>query len=169
MEFASLREKEIALSKAQKAEEAHLRARMVVLSASPESIARCRHQALQDADQRFRRYRSTGGFPAPPLSRRDRNTLKLLRWPYPAPKRTPSQLDGDGFDMDRDHPFVDELPAPAGNFYPRHSKFRPAGAADDLLMQTGDGPPISPVTPGNAPATDPIQSVEPRRCDRLPP
>jgi len=33
--------------------------------------------------------------------------------------------------------------------------------ARDLLVKTGDGPPISPVMPCNAPATDAIQSVEP--------
>ncbi len=52
---------------------------------------------------------------------------------------------------------------PDGNFYARDSKLRPAGAADDLLAKTGNGPPISPVTPCNAPATDPIQSIEPRK------
>ena len=41
-------------------------------------------------------------------------------------KRNLSQLEGDGFEMYRDHPFVDELQAPDGNFYPRHSKLRPA-------------------------------------------
>jgi hypothetical protein len=42
------------------------------------------------------------------------------------------------------HPFADDLPAPDGNFYPRHSKLWPAGAADDLFVKTRDGPPISP-------------------------
>jgi hypothetical protein len=42
------------------------------------------------------------------------------------------------------HLFADELPAPDGNFYPRHSKLWPAGAADDFLVKTRDGPPISP-------------------------
>jgi len=93
-------------------------------------------------------------FYAAPLSRKDRNELKLLRWLYPEPKRNLSQLDGDGLEMYRNHPFEDELLAPDGNFYPRHSKLRPAGAADDLLVNTGDGPPISPVIPCNAPATD---------------
>jgi hypothetical protein len=96
----------------------------------------------------------TGEFYAAPLSRKDRNELKLLRWLYPEPKRNLSQLDGDGLEMYRNHPFEDELLAPDGNFYPRHSKLRPAGAADDLLVNTGDGPPISPVIPCNAPATD---------------
>jgi hypothetical protein len=54
-----------------------------------------------------------------------------LRWLYPEPKRDLSQLDGDGFEMYRDHPFADELPAPDGNFYPRHSKLRPAAPKED--------------------------------------
>ena len=156
IEVASLRENGTALTEAQKAEEAHLRARMVVLSASPESIARRRRAALQDAERLFKKSRLTGDFYAAPPSRKDRNDLKLLRWLYPEPKRNLSQLDGDEFDVYRDHPFEDELQAPDGNFYPRHSKLRPAGVADDLLVQTGDGRPISPVTLGNASATDPI-------------
>jgi hypothetical protein len=65
------------------------------------------------------------------LSRKDRNELKLLRRLYPAgPKPILSELDDIEFDMYRDHPFADELPASDGNFYPRHSKLRPAGAAD---------------------------------------
>ncbi|MGB9391430.1 MAG: hypothetical protein WCB70_15780, partial [Xanthobacteraceae bacterium] len=40
-------------------------------------------------------------------------------------------LDGDEFDMYRDQPFADELPAPDGNFYPRHSKLRPAAPKED--------------------------------------
>ena len=161
MEFASLRDNGTALTEAQQAEEAHLRARFDVFSASPESIARRRRAALQDAERRFKMSRLFGDFYAAPLSRKERNELKLLRRLYPEPKRNLSQLDGDGFEMYRDHPFADELPAPDGNFYPRHSKLRPAGAADDLSVERGDGPPIAPVIPGDAPATDQIRSVEP--------
>ena len=50
-------------------------------------------------------------------------------------RETCSQLDDDEFEMYRDHPFEDELPAPDGNFYPRHSKLRPAGATDVLLVR----------------------------------
>jgi hypothetical protein len=161
MQFTALRDNQTALTEAQNAEEAHLRARFDVFAASPESIARCRRQALEDAERRFIKSRLTGDFPAAPLSRKDHNELELLRWLYPKPKRNLSQLDGDdGLEMYRDHPFVDELQAPDGNFYQRHSKLRPAGAADDLLVQTGDGSPISPVIPCTAPATDPSQSVE---------
>jgi hypothetical protein len=126
MEFTSLRDNETALTEAQQAEEAHLRARFDVFSASPESVARRRREALQDAERQFKKSRLTGEFYAAPLSRKDRNELKLLRWLYPEPKRNLSQLDGDGLEMYRDHPFEDELLAPDGNFYPRHSKLRPA-------------------------------------------
>ena len=41
--------------------------------------------------------------------------------------------------MYRDHPFVDELQAPDGNFYPRHSKLRPA-ASFEKGMSYLEGP-----------------------------
>jgi hypothetical protein len=78
MEFALLREDGTALTEAQEAEEAHLRARMDVLSASPEAIARRRRQALEDTERRFIKSRLTGDFPAAPLSRKERDDLKLL-------------------------------------------------------------------------------------------
>jgi hypothetical protein len=160
MEFTAFRDNQTALTAAQTAEEAHLRARFDVFAASPESIARRRRQALQDAERRFKMSQLTGDFPAAPLSRKERNDLELLRWLYPKPKRNLSQLDGDeGFEMYRDHPFQDACLAPDGNFYPRHSKLRPGAAADGLLVQTGDGSSISPVMPCDAPATDRIQSV----------
>jgi hypothetical protein len=136
LEFTSLRDNETALTEMQKAEEAHVKARYDVFCASPESIARRRREALEDVERKFKSSRRTGEFHAPALSRKERNDLKLLRWLYP--KRLPnlSQLDGDyGRDMYRDHPFADELLAPDGNFYPRHSKLRPAGAASDLLLE----------------------------------
>jgi hypothetical protein len=130
LQFTSLRDNETALTEAQTAEEAHVKARFDVFAASPESIARRRRQALEDAERQFKRRC------APPLSRRERSDLKLLRWLYPEPLQNLSRLDRDhGFDPYRDHPFVDEFLAPDGNFYPRHSKLRPAGAAGDLLLE----------------------------------
>jgi hypothetical protein len=126
-EFITLRGDKTALTEAQEAEEAHLRARFDVFCASPELIARRRLKALEDADRRFRMCRFMGESSAPPLSRRDRNDLKLLRWLYPKPKQEPSQPNGDDrleLEMYLDHPFVDELRAPNGNFYPRRSKLR---------------------------------------------
>jgi hypothetical protein len=82
--------------------------------------------ALRDADRRFRKYRFMGGVAAPPLSRKERNDLKLLRRLYPAgPKPDLSHFGDDEFDMYRYHPFAVELPAPDGNFYPPRFKLRP--------------------------------------------
>jgi hypothetical protein len=129
MQFTSLRDNGTALSEAQQAEEAHLRARFDVFNASPEAIARRRRQALEDAERLFIKSRLTGDFPAAPLSRKERDELELLRRLYPKPKRNLSQLDGDGCDeMYGNHPFADELLAPDGNFYPPHSKLRPAAS-----------------------------------------
>ena len=131
MEFAALRENGIALSEAQMAEEAHLLARMDVLSASPESIARRRCAALEEAEWRFKKSRLFRDPYRPPLSRKDRNDLRLLRRLYPAePKPNRSELDDDGFDMHH-HPFANELPAPDGIFYPRHAKLRPGAPKGD--------------------------------------
>ena len=94
--------------------------------ASPESIARRRREALEKADQRFRMSRLDGDFSAPRLSRQERNELKLLRRLYPGePSENLSPFEDDGFETRRDHPLAHELPAPDGNFYPRHSKLYP--------------------------------------------
>jgi hypothetical protein len=106
MEFASLREDGTALTEAQKAEEAHLRGRLDVFYSSPEAIARCRRAALEEAERRFKMYRLFREFYAAPLSRKERNDLKLLRWLYPISPPNLSQIDGDEFGMCRDHPFT---------------------------------------------------------------
>jgi hypothetical protein len=132
IEFASLHDKGTVLTQAQKTEEAHLRARMVVLDAGPEAMARRRCAALEEAEWRLKQRRLSGELPAPRLSRKERTELKFLRLLYPAgPKLSLSELDDDGFEMDRYHPFVDELPAPDGNFYPLHSKLRPGPPRED--------------------------------------
>jgi hypothetical protein len=138
-EFSSLRRGETALSEAQKAEEAHRRARFDVFYASPESIARRRRKALEDVERRSR-----GESSAPSLSRKDRNDLELLRWLFPDPNRSLSPLDDDGFGVVGYHPFRDELPTADNNFYLRDSKLRPAGAADDPCVKAEDRPPIPP-------------------------
>ncbi len=126
MEFTSLRDDGIPLTETQKAEEAHVRARFDVFNASPESIARRRRKTLEEAERRFKMSRLTSAFYAAPLSRKEQNELKHLRRLYPEPKRNLSQLEGDGFEFYRDHPFADDLQAPDGNFYPRHLQ-TPAG------------------------------------------
>jgi hypothetical protein len=130
MGLAELRGNGTALSEAQKAEEAHLRARLDVIHASPEAVGRRRRKALEDAERRFKHRRLSGELHAPPLSHKERNELKFLRPLYPEPKPTPSQLDRD-LEMDRYHPFRDELPAPDGNFYPWHSKLWPGAPKED--------------------------------------
>jgi hypothetical protein len=131
IEFAALRENGTALTEVQKAEEAHRRARYDVFCAGPEAIARRRREELEEADRRFRRYRSDKDFRAPPLSRKERKELKLLRWLYPAEPR-PNQFEHDDDRFEKDyHPFAHELPAPNGIFYPRDSKFRPTAPKDD--------------------------------------
>jgi hypothetical protein len=126
IELVSLRGNGTALTEAQQDEEAHLRARLDVFCAGPEAIARRRRAALEEADRRFRKNRFFREFSAPRPTRQERNALKLLRWLYPKPARNLSQLDGDELEMSHYHPFRNELPAPDGNFYPRHSKLRPA-------------------------------------------
>ena len=133
IELISLRDNKTA---AQKAEEAHLRARLVVFRASPESIARRRCQALEDADRRCRMIRLSGEFYAPALSREEQNELTFLRPLYSKPKQNLTQLDGDdGLGVYGDHPFAEELIGPDGNFYPQDSKLPPADAPGDLLLE----------------------------------
>ena len=132
IELVALRERGTVLSEAQETEEAHLSARRVVLDAGPEAMARRRCAALEEAERKFKRSRLFGDFHAPRLSREERTELRFLRLLYPAgPKVNLSELDDDGFEMDRYHPFVDELPAPDGNFYPLHSKLRPGAPNED--------------------------------------
>jgi len=126
IELVLLRSNGTALTEAQQAEEAHRRARLDVFYAGPEAIARRRRAALEEAELRFRKSRFFREFSAPRPTRQERNALKLLRWLYPKPARNLSQLDGDELEMSHYHPFRNELPAPDGNFYPRHSKLRPA-------------------------------------------
>src|SRR5260370_42153438 len=71
MQFTSLRDNETALTEAQQAEEAHLRARFDVFSTSPEAVARRRRVALQDAERQFNKKLLNGDFYAAPVSRND--------------------------------------------------------------------------------------------------
>ena len=156
-EFTWLRDNNAALTEAQMAEEAHVKARFDVFRASPESIARRRRDALEDAERRINVR----------LSRKDRNDLELLRWLYPKPSldRSDPEFSDPEFEAYhpyRHHPFQDELLAPDGNFYPQDSKLRPADAADDLLVKVADGPPTSPVSACDTLASDPMQSVKPQ-------
>jgi hypothetical protein len=140
-DISFLRGKEIALSDAQQAEEAHVMTRYALYVASAEAIARRRREALEEADRRFRRYRLTRECYRRPLKRKERNDLKLLRRLYPAESKPDLPwLERDGSEIDRNHPFADEFLAADGNFYPPHSKLRPGGAAGGLLVKTPDVP-----------------------------
>ncbi len=183
LQFGQLRDNNAALTEAQRAEEVRAKARFDAFAASPESIGRRRRKALEDAERQFKLGQLTKEFDAPPLWRKDQNDLERLRWLYPKfhPKenleeRSKSDVSEPDFDdsefaISHDElshclPFLvvrEVLSAPDGNFYARHSKLRPAGAADDLLTKVADGPPTSPVSPSNAPPSDPIQSVEPQK------
>jgi len=152
LQFYRLRDNKIALTEAQDAEEAHVKVRFDVFAWGPESVARRRRQTLEDAELRSRKSELFGQFHAARLSRQEKNELKLLRWLYPKPSSDHSSIDDDEFDF-HDHPFYFEQPAPDGNFYPQSSKLRPAPIADDPLVKTVEGPPISPVGPSDAPAS----------------
>ncbi len=76
--FPRLRDDKIALTEAQDAEEAHLRARYDTFANGPEQTARRRCTALQDAERRFKM-----GLLNRKLSRKAQNDLVLLRWLYP--------------------------------------------------------------------------------------
>ncbi len=158
-QFTRAHDNKIALSEVRDAEEAHLKARYDTFAQGPEQTARRRRQALQDAERQFKNDPLNRKF-----SRKDRNDLVLLRWLYPEPRSDFSKRDQNEHDDPEEfemvhgyHPFNRELPASDGNFYPWDSKLRPASAsaADDRLVNAADGSPISPVTPGNALATDP--------------
>jgi len=163
--FTGLRDDKIALSEERNAEEAHRKVRYDVFARSPEPVARRRRQALEAAERRFNQGRTTADFFAPRLSRKDRNDLKLLRWLYPILKSNDVQLETEI--IDRYHPFLHELPASDGNFYPPDSKLRPASAsaadsaADDLPANAVDGPPVVPVNISNPSATAPSEPGEP--------
>ena len=128
----------------------------------PETVARRRRQTLEDAELRSNKSRLFGEFYAAPLSRKERNELKLLRWLYPKPSSGHSQIDEEEFSF-RDHPFYFEQPAPDGNLYPQNSKLRPAPVADDPLVKAVEGPPISPVGPSDTLAAAGIQSAGPTK------
>jgi hypothetical protein len=180
MQFRQLRDKNAALTEAQRAEEVRAKARFDAFAASPESIGRRRRKALEDAERQFKMGQLTEEFNAPRLSRKDQNELERLRWLYPKfhPKESiyePPKSDLEGSEPDFDDSelamsydelwicttFLEALEAPDGNFYPRHSKRWPAAAADDLLAKVADGPPTSPGSP--MPANDPTQLVEPQK------
>jgi len=147
--FARKREAGFALSPDEDAEEAHRKARFDSYMEGPERTARRRRQHLEAADRLFRKNRFFKDPTPPPLSRKERNDLWLLRWLYPPPHEsrlsanTKAEADAQAVveanaraeaeaqapaDDERwiGRPFYDEKPAADGNFYPHDSKLRQA-------------------------------------------
>ncbi len=151
VELIEMRANNTALTEAQDAEEAHLRARFDAFAFGPESTAHRRRQVLQDAERQYKKHRFFGDFAyAVPLSSKDKRDLEFLRWIYSAPKPETSKFENELLEAYGDHPFQRELPAADGNLYPRNSKLRPSKATDDLSAGIGNG---------RAPDTSPAQSL----------
>jgi hypothetical protein len=146
-EFTRLRDNKIALTEVQDAEEAHIKARFDTFAKGPESTARRRRKALQDAEQRFKMSQLTGDFCTPPLSRNEQNDLALLRWLYP---KKIELTDSDCNDLIEYHyhPFRHESPASNGNFYPPGSPLRPQDSVGN------DGPPLKHEEPSSIASRD---------------
>jgi hypothetical protein len=178
MQFTSARDNGAALTEVQKAEEAYVKLRVDLFANSPESIARRRRRALEDAERFFRQARFFGDLVVKAPSRKERNDLELLRWLYPKPSPNgaetrpgepkaskinqpePKAVESDLDPLDY-HPFRDEWASTNGNFYPPDSKVRPVG----VITETWSGPwsgldrPTNPPSySSSVPASDPIQT-----------
>ena len=146
----------IALSAEEDAEEAHRKARFDCYMEGSERTLRRRRRHLEDTDNLFRKNCFFRDPTPPPLSRRERNKLWLLRRLYPPPHRksdlsTEAQAEADA-NMAIAHPFRDEKPAADGNFYPHDSKLRPASEDEPVIIE--EYTPIPPhciLTPGQPP------------------
>ncbi len=114
--FRSKHDLDIALTEAEDAEEAHTRARFDSFTRGPEATARQHLKDLKDKERYFNKVRLFKEGPRRPLSRQERNNLRLLRMLY-----TPSKPRGEpeaGLDDPSYHPFRDEPVAEDGNLYP---------------------------------------------------
>jgi hypothetical protein len=154
--LAGKREDGVALTTEEDAEEAHRKARFDCYAESPEQTARRYKEGLEAADRRFRKSRFfKDGMAAPPLSRRQRNDLWLLRWLYPLhnsnSRRDPKLEAQAGANVSIGHPFHDEGPAVDGKFYPRDSKLRPASTDDSEFVEFADVPRYCIYIPGQPP------------------
>ena len=155
-QIARKREARIALRREEDAEEAHRKARLDCYAQGPEQTARRYKEDLDRANLRFRKGRFfKDEMMGPPLSRRQRNDLWLLRWLYP-PLDSKSRRDPElGAQADADmpirHPFHDEEPAADGNWYPQDSKLRPASADEPEFEEFADVPKYCIYKPGQPP------------------
>ena len=143
--LACKRQAGFALTAVEDAEEAHRKARYDCYAGSPEQTARRYKQDLEGADLRFRQSRSfKDEMTAPPLSRRQRNDLWLLRWLYPplnkkSPRDRELEAQADATPA-IGHPFHDEAPAEDGNFYPHDLRLRPASADEPEFIEFAEVP-----------------------------
>ena len=152
--LAGKREDGVALTTEEDAEEAHRKARFDCYAESPEQTARRYKQGLEGADRRFRKSRFfKDGMAAPPLSRRQRNDLWLLRWLYPLhnsnSRRDPKLEAQADANVSIGHPFHDE--EADGKFYPRDSKLQPASTDDSEFVEFAGVPRYCFHIPGEPP------------------
>jgi hypothetical protein len=158
--FARKRKAGIALSTEEDAEEAHRNARFDCYAQGPQQTAQRRQRHLEAADNLFGKGRFFKVGMTPPLSRKERNDLWLLRWLYP-PLHSKSHVSAEAgaeaealADGERwiGRPFHDEKPAADGNFYPHDSKLRPASDDEPVILEEyADIPPHCILTPGQPP------------------
>ena len=153
--FRSKHDSDIALTEAEDAEEAHTRARFDSFTRGPEATARQHLKDLKDKERYFNKVRLFKEGPRRPLSRQERNNLRLLRMLYTPskPRREPEEkLDDPSY-----HPFRDEPVAEDGNLYPPDSKLRPAPKTldDDDFTEFGDIAPVFYGDPSDPRSTDP--------------
>lgn len=169
-DYACRRQDGIALTAAEDADEAHRRARFDRYVEGPEQIARRYRKKLEKAELNFKNYRLfKDGIYAPPLTRQQRDDLRLLRAVYPPPysskpdiETEKDRLRREDFDEERarQYPFYNEAPASDGNFYPRVSKLRPA--EPEILDEFVDVPPHSYFKPGVGPVFGYNPNVDPK-------
>jgi hypothetical protein len=150
--LARKREDGIALCADEDAEEAHRKARFDCYVRGPEQTERRYRKNLEDADLCYRKGRFFKDMMTPPLSRKQRRDLALLRWLYP-----PRKSQSDVLEIQADdalwirYPFCTEEPAADGNWYPHDSKLRPASADEPEFIEYADVPPFCIYTPGQPP------------------
>lgn len=171
-DYACKRQDGIALTAAEEVDEAHRRARFDRYVEGPEQTARRYRRKLELAERNFKSCRLfNDGIYAPPLTRKQRNDLRLLRALYPPHySSTPEaeteiekdRLRREAFDEERARrfPFYNEEPASDGNFYPEDSKLRPS--EPEILDEFVYVPPYSYVKPGVGPLFGYDPNVDPK-------
>jgi hypothetical protein len=167
--YARKREDGIVLSAAEDADEAHRKTRLDCYVDGPEQSARRYRMELERAERNFKSSRLFKDIYASPLTRKQRDDLRLLRALYPPPHSTTPKPETEeerlrlkDFDEERarGHPFHDEEPAADGNFYPHDSKLRPP--EPEIVDEFADVPPYSYFRPGVGPVFGYDPNVDPK-------